>query len=106
MSMSSVCSTSTEEISRQAVIDGIQWDKLLEVGRRIRDGKPATWVSAKFHSSSFHLERVMAFAGGLTLIARVRVPPPESLGGAREMLKAAKCMEIEVASAKFLRSVA
>jgi hypothetical protein len=79
----------------------VKWDVLASISSRLRNGVPCK-LSGTYSIGHFNMVRRIAFADGVSWVARVRLP---ELFGDREALDMASSLKVEISSMKFLKYV-
>ena len=80
----------------------IKWDRLREIAVALRGGT-ACQIGENYSMGHFNMVRALIFSDGTKWVARLRLPELKEFFGGREGLSAARSMESEVATMKFLR---
>ncbi|KAK3935482.1 hypothetical protein QBC46DRAFT_358193 [Diplogelasinospora grovesii] len=81
----------------------VKWDVLASIASRLRNGVPCDF-SEKYSIGHFNMVRRIAFADGISWVARLRLPQLRAVFGDREVLDVASTLKAEVASMKFLKA--
>lgn len=79
----------------------IKWEQLKLLASSIR-GMDCE-LSDKYSLGHYNLVKRLTFVDGASWIVRLRLPQLPSVFGAREAMKAADCMSIEIATMKYIR---
>lgn len=82
----------------------VKWDTLASLSSNIRHGIPCSF-GEKYSIGHYNLVRRVVFADGISWVARIRLPPLESMFGYRDKLDSSEILKIEIASMKFLKHV-
>ncbi|KAK0656792.1 hypothetical protein B0T16DRAFT_400230 [Cercophora newfieldiana] len=81
----------------------VKWDVLESISSRLRNGVPCDF-SEKYSIGHFNMVRRIAFADGISWIARLRLPQLKAGFGDREVLDVASILKVEIAGMKFLKA--
>jgi hypothetical protein len=84
-----------------AFVAAVNWEALTSVASQIRGVECI--LSDKYSLGHFNLVRRITFADGVSWVVRLRLPDLPDVFGMRETMKAADCMDIEVAIMGYIR---
>ena len=82
-------------------VAAIKWEKLKTLASGIRGMECE--LSDKYSLGHYNLVKRLTFVDGVSWIVRLRLPQLPSVFGAREAMKAADCMGIEIATMNYIR---
>ena len=82
-------------------VTAIKWEELKVLASGIRGMECE--LSEKYSLGHYNLVKRLTFEDGVSWIVRLRLPQLPSVFGAREAMKAADCMSIEIATMNYIR---
>jgi hypothetical protein len=83
----------------------VKWDVLASISSRLRNGVSCDF-SEKYSIGHFNMVHRIAFADGISWVARLRLPQLKTGFGDREVLDVASILKVEMAGMRFLKYVA